>query len=67
MNVKLANTNALDTLNDSRFVMKFVGAALSNSNYSEEERIGAQIVLEWLDRRMSTTMLSLTNQSNAPS
>ncbi len=67
MNVKAAHTNALDSLNDSRFVMKFVGAALSNSNYSEEERIGAQIVLEWLDSRMSTTVLSLTNQSNAPS
>ncbi|HBO8873315.1 TPA: hypothetical protein L5D20_003146 [Pseudomonas aeruginosa] len=67
MNVKSANTNALDILNDSRFVMMFVGAALCNSNYSEEEQIGARIVLEWLDSRMSTTVLSLTNQSNAPS
>ncbi|WP_238839755.1 hypothetical protein [Pseudomonas aeruginosa] len=67
MNVKADNTNALDNLNDSRFVMRFLGAALCNSNYSEEEQIGAKIVLEWLDSRMSTTVSSLVNQSNAPS
>ncbi|EMR0551115.1 hypothetical protein AAIG87_11515 [Pseudomonas aeruginosa] len=48
--------------------MKFIGAAVCHGQLGVEERLGAQIVMEWLDQRMNDTASTLLVQDRkAPS
>ncbi|EMK3528159.1 hypothetical protein P3856_04570 [Pseudomonas aeruginosa] len=61
-------TSIREVLDDSRYVMKFIGAAVCHGQLGVEERLGAQIVMEWLDQRMNDTASTLLVQDRkAPS